>query len=41
MTSLAHFFEPYVIFFLGAAYNVEQTLEGLRVSPKSPYAASR
>ena len=35
MTSLAHFFEPYVIFLLGAACNVEQTLEGLRLRSSS------
>jgi hypothetical protein len=35
MNSIAHFFEPYVLFLLGAAYNVQQTLEGLRLRSSS------
>jgi hypothetical protein len=33
MINLAHFFDPYIQFLLGAAYNIEQTLEGLRPTP--------
>ena len=33
MISFAHFFDPYVLFLLGAAYNIEQTREGLRITP--------
>jgi hypothetical protein len=30
MINLAHFFDPYIQFLLGAAYNIAQTIEGLR-----------
>lgn len=35
MSILVYFFDPYMRFLLGAAYNIQQTLEGFRISSSS------
>src|SRR5262245_16670937 len=38
MSFLARFFEPYAWFLLGAAFNIQQTREGLNTNPLIFYA---